>query len=125
MITMMQMEIPKGHNWENRLVKDVSMPTGSLAVMIKRHGETLIPGGDTKILAGDIIVLSVPSYESGGQEHLEEREITKKHRWCNKTIAELMVPNGTLIVLVRRGNENIIPNGQTEILEGDHVVIYS
>lgn len=31
-ITMMQMEIPEGHNWENRLVKDVSMPTGSLAV---------------------------------------------------------------------------------------------
>ena len=70
-ITMMQMEIPEGHNWENRLVKDVSMPTGSLAVMIKRHGETLIPGGDTRILAGDTIVLSVPAYESGGQEHLE------------------------------------------------------
>ena len=124
-ITMMQMEIPEGHNWENRLVKDVSMPTGSLAVMIKRQGETLIPGGDTRILAGDIIVLSVPAYESGGQEHLEEQEITKKHRWCNKTIAELRLPHGTLIVLVRRGNENIIPNGQTEILEGDHVVLYS
>ena len=123
-ITMMQMEIPEGHNWENRLVKDVSMPTGSLAVMIKRHGETLIPGGDTRILAGDTIVLSVPAYESGGQEHLEEQEITPKHRWCNKTIAELMLPHGTLIVLVRRDNENIIPNGQTEILEGDHVVIY-
>ena len=123
-ITMMQMEIPEGHNWENRLVKDVSKHTGTLSVMIKRHGETLIPGGDTRILAGDTIVLSVPAYESGGQEHLEEQEITPKHRWCNKTIAELMLPHGTLIVLVRRDNENIIPNGQTEILEGDHVVIY-
>ena len=35
-----------------------------------------------------------------------------------------MLPHGTLIVLVRRDNENIIPNGQTEILEGDYVVIY-
>ena len=35
-----------------------------------------------------------------------------------------MLPHGTLIVLVRRDNENIIPNGQTEILEGDHVMIY-
>ena len=37
----------------------------------------MIPGGDTRILAGDTIVLSVPAYESGGQEHLEEQEITQ------------------------------------------------
>ena len=95
-----------------------------LEQLLLQHGETLIPGGDTRILAGDTIVLSVPAYESGGQEHLEEQEITPTQRWCKKTIAELMLPHGTLIVLVRRDNENIIPNGQTEILEGDHVVIY-
>ena len=29
------------------------MPTGSLAIMIKRNKETIIPKGDTRILAGD------------------------------------------------------------------------
>lgn len=124
-ITMMQMYIPEGHNWENQLIRDVSMPTGSLAVMVKRAGKTIIPDGNTKILAGDTMVLSVPAYESGGHEHLEEFTITKKHRWCNKTIAELVLPNDTLIVLVKRGDDNIIPNGQTQILEDDCVVVYS
>ena len=106
-----------------------SFRTAALAEKIRRDSQTncaVLPhiSRCTRILAGDTIVLSVPAYESGGQEHLEEQEITPKHRWCNKTIAELMLPHGTLIVLVRRDNENIIPNGQTEILEGDHVVIY-
>ena len=36
-ITLMRMFIPEGHNWQNRPVKYVHMPTGSLAIMIKRN----------------------------------------------------------------------------------------
>lgn len=125
-ITMMQMYIPEGHNWAGQLVRDVSMPTGSLAVMIQRSGGgTVIPDGNTEIQAGDTMVLSVPAYESGGHEHLDEFVVSKKHRWCNKTIAELNLPHNTLIILVKRGEENLIPNGQTQILENDCVVVYS
>ena len=46
-ITLMRMFIPKGHNWENKMIKDVTMPTGSLALMIKRNKETIITRGDT------------------------------------------------------------------------------
>ena len=73
------MYIPKGHNWENRLIKDVSMPIGSLALMIKRDDETIIPRGDTLIIAEDTLILSVPSYEPGDQEHLHEDHIEKGH----------------------------------------------
>ena len=95
---MMQMEIPDGHNWENRLVKDVSMPTGSLAVMIKRHGETLIPGGDTRILAGDTIVFRPMS--PAVRNILRSRRLPQSIVGAIKTttIAELMLPHGTLIV---------------------------
>ena len=43
------------------------MPANSLAIMIKRNGDTIIPNGDTKILGGDNIILSVPSYEPSGK----------------------------------------------------------
>ena len=32
-ITLMRMYIPKGHNWENKLVREVTVPTGSLAII--------------------------------------------------------------------------------------------
>ena len=41
-ITLMRMYIPKGHNWENKHISEVHMPTGALALMIKRDDETII-----------------------------------------------------------------------------------
>jgi len=123
-ITLMRMYIPPGHNWENRCVKEVNMPTGSLALMIKRKKETIIPKGDTKILAEDNVIISVPSYEPSGRENLEEIHIEKTHDWCNKAIAELNLPANELIALIIRGEENLIPDGKTIICENDIVVTY-
>lgn len=122
--TLMRMYIPKGHNWENKCIRDVSMPTGALALMIKRKNETIITKGDTKILRGDSVILNVPSYEPNDAEELQEKQIEKSHPWCNKTIAELSLPADELIAMVIRGSETIIPDGRTEILENDVVVTY-
>lgn len=121
-ITLMRMHIPKGHNWENKSLNDINMPTNSLAIMIKRNDETIIPKGDTVILSGDSVILSVPSYEPSGQENLEEIVITKDHNWCNKHIHELNLPDNILIALIKRGNNNLIPGGDTLIHENDIVV---
>lgn len=123
-ITLMHMLIPEGHNWVNKLVKDVNVPTGSLALMIKRDKETIITRGDTRILAGDDVILSVPAYEPSEQEKLDEITITRKHPWRNHTIAELNLPPDALIAMIIRGNENLIPSGKTLICENDVIVMY-
>ena len=123
-ITLMRMFIPEGHNWQNQFIKNVAMPTGSLALMIKRNKETIIPRGDTKILAGDSVILSVPAYEPAEHEKLEEIQIDNKHSWCNHSIEELQLPPNELIALIIRGEENLIPDGKTVILENDVVVAY-
>lgn len=123
-ITLMRMYIPKGHNWENKFVSDVNMPTNSLAIMIKRNGDTIIPNGDTKILGGDSVILSVPSYEPSGKENLEEVVIDKNHSWCDKRIQDLDLPENVLIALIKRGDESLIPDGGTYIRRNDVVVTY-
>lgn len=123
-LTLMRMYIPVGHNWVNQLISQVSMPTGSLALMIKRKEETLIPRGDTRILAGDSIILSVPTFKGVSGINLRELPIDAGHNWCNKKIEELDLPDKVLIAMIKRGDENMIPRGQTVIREGDVVVIY-
>ncbi len=123
-ITLMRIFVPKGHNWANRPIKDVSLPTDSLAIMIKRAGETVIPNGDTIILEGDSVILSVPSYDASGEANLDEIKIDKNHEWCEKKIADLDIPENTLIVMVRRGDETIIPRGKTVIHKDDVVITY-
>lgn len=107
-LTLMRMFIPPGHNWENKLVEKVSMPTDSLALMIRRGEETIIPRGNTKILAGDSIIFSVPQVEDSGEINLREVTISPSHEWANKRIEELNLPPKVLIAMIRRGEENMI-----------------
>ena len=41
----------------NKLVKEIDLPKSCLLIAIKRGGRDIIPRGDTKILAGDNLVL--------------------------------------------------------------------
>lgn len=122
-ITMMRMFVPENHSWENKKLSEIALPTGSLAVMVQRGNETLIPRGDTVILANDSVILSVPPYEEEKSLKLREVYIHDDHYWCNNRICDLVLKKSLLIVMIKRGKENIIPSGATEILEGDIVVV--
>lgn len=123
-ITMIRFFIPHGHGWADKKIQEVNLPAGSLALMIKRENETVIPKGDTVLRAGDSIILSVPEYQAAGDVNLKEIVIDKFHAWNGKTIAELNLPENILIAMLKRGEENIIPRGKTKIKENDIVVIY-
>jgi cell volume regulation protein A len=117
------MHIPKGHNWVNKKIKNVHMPTGSLALMIKRGKDTIITKGDTEIFAGDDIILSVPPYTPSDNEKLEERRVDRLDEWCNRAICDLDIPDNVLITMIIRDDETVIPDGKTILLENDVVVV--
>jgi cell volume regulation protein A len=120
---LVRMHIPNSHRWVNKRIKEVHMPSGSLALMIKRGKDTIITKGDTEILAGDDIILSVPPYTPSDNEKLEERHIDRLDEWCNQAICELNIPDNVLITMIIRNEETVIPDGKTVILENDVVVI--
>lgn len=123
-ITMIRFFIPEGHGWANKKIQNISLPAGSLALMIKRDSETIIPKGDTVLKPNDSIILSVPEYQASGDVNLKEIEIDKFHEWNGKSIEDLKLPDNILIAMLKRGDENIIPRGKTIIQENDVVVIY-
>lgn len=123
-LQLTKMYIPRGHDWDKKKIKDVNMPVGTLALMIKRGKETIVTKGDTEIHAGDSIILSVPPYNTNETEVLQERVLSKKDKWCNKSIMELNLSKDQLIAMVIRGEETIIPDGNTVLQEKDVVVMY-
>jgi len=56
-------------------------------------------------------------------EQLRELVIPPESPVIHRTIVELGLPEGFLIVLVRREAESVIPNGNTEIRAGDRLVV--
>lgn len=123
-MTLMRIYIPAGHRWENKTLKKIRLPQDSLALMVRRGEETLVPKGDTRLLAGDSMILSIPACNVESDISLQEILIDKQHAWCGKAIRELDLPEHILIAMVKRGGETIIPNGSTQLLAGDIVVAY-
>lgn len=122
-IQFIQLEMGEGHPWVGRLVKDVELPPDTLLVMILRGGDTLIPKGFTEVEQDDTIILSANAYEDESTINLMEITIGQNHEWCNSTIAKLELPQDTLIIMIRRDGQAIIPSGDTEILPSDVVVV--
>lgn len=119
---LMEVHVTEGHHWINKKIKDVNIPAGSLALMIKRGTETIVPKGDTRILENDTLIMSVPKYVPEDADMLEEKRIGRKDPWCNKCISDLHLAENELIVMIIRGAETIIPNGTTVMKANDLVV---
>lgn len=122
-VSVIRFFISEGHPWAGKELSKVTLPEGSRAVMIKRDGQTIIPRGNTVIESHDSVMLSVPSCTESADLQLREVYIDHSHDWCGKKIKELNLSDKLLIVLIRRGEESLIPDGSTEIREGDTAVI--
>ena len=42
------------------------------------------------------------------------------HPWINNHVKDIVVPHGSLLIMILRGDEMIVPNGDTLILEGGY-----
>src|SRR5699024_8193792 len=85
---------------------------------VLRHGETIVPNGDVQLKVGDVIVLAGRSYFDVVGTDLLEFQINNHHNWVNKQIKNIRLERDSLIVLVLRGdNELIVPNGDTTMLD--------
>lgn len=122
-VSVIRFFISDNHPWAGKPLSEITFPDGARAVMIKRGEETIIPRGNTVIAPRDSVMLSVPACADGNELRLREVLVDSRHEWCGKKIKELSLPNNLLIVLIRRGEESLIPEGSTEICEDDTVVV--
>ncbi|MBO4788780.1 MAG: ion transporter [Lachnospiraceae bacterium] len=49
--------------------------------------------------------------------------VTNGHAWCGKHLRDIVLPPQLLLTVILRGEEQVIPNGDTEISEGDVLVL--
>ncbi|HIQ74185.1 MAG TPA: potassium/proton antiporter [Candidatus Cottocaccamicrobium excrementipullorum] len=122
-VQFISISITGNHPWAGKTVRELDLPPGSLLVFLRRGGKNFVPKGDTVIEEGDALVLSASAYTGEDDIHLREIPINQFHDWCGKTVKDLVLPKNSLIILIRRGEESIIPSGQTQILPGDLIVL--
>lgn len=57
--------------------------------------------------------------------HLNDITLTEDMLTVGNRLADMNIPKGTLVMLIKRGNEFIIPNGQIELHVGDKLLVMS
>ena len=118
-VCFVRVRVGENHPWYGKKLREVVMPKEFLAVLIIRGEETIVPGGDTVIQGGDVIVTAAPEFENRDEFGMFEEYIGKNHPWAGKAVRELELQRGTLIVMIKRKKETVVPNGAAVIEEGD------
>ena len=111
--------------WAGKCIKDLLLPRGILIAAIQRGGETVVPRGDVILKAGDRLVLCAEAHKHDENVNLREIILGRDHEWNGSAIRDLDISRQTYIVMVRRRGTMLVPNGDTKLLEGDTVILYS
>ncbi len=105
-------------------VKDFNLTFDFIVAKIERGGKTIVPRGQVVLEENDRIVLGGEKHFDQSGHDLIEFTIPSGHEWAGRSVKELSLPTDTLIVMLqRRGEDVIVPLGDTMLNEGDKVIM--
>lgn len=122
-VSFIKIKVTQEHPFAGKTLKEVVMPPGFLAVLVFRGEDSIMPNGDTRLYTGDLIVCAAPAFEDRENLTLHEVSVGKNHKWKDKKIRELDQGKGLLVIMVKRGDNILIPNGETQICKDDVLVL--
>lgn len=124
-IRFVQLRVGENHPWIDMKVKDLPLPPGLLIAAIQRRGNVVVPRGNTEILQGDFLVLGAEGYKHDIGIRLKELVLKDQSAWVGLRVSELDISRKTMIVMIRRGNKMLPPNGSTILRSGDVLLLYT
>ncbi len=125
-VHFIKIRMEKGDGWNDRMIKDLGLPSGIIIAALQRGQETLIPRGDVVVRAGDTLIIAAESLKNDSQTvNMKEVLLKKDHPWNGVAIRDLDISRQTFIVMVKRNENMIIPKGDMVLIEGDTIILYS
>lgn len=122
-VQFIQLTIPQAHYWCTKTLKELTLPPETLIVLIKRNGENIIPNGDTRLMEGDILILSATSPDKVEGVQLLEKYLDENSRYVGKYLSEIPKKENEIVIMIQRKDQIIIPHGNIKLESGDMLVI--
>lgn len=111
--------------WVGKRVKELGLPRETIIAVIQRGAEMIVPRGNVTLKSGDTIILGAESLADDQPVDLKETRVDADSLWNGVAIKDLDISRQSYIVLVKRGNNSLIPNGNLILTEGDKVIQYT
>lgn len=122
-IRFIKTHIDENHPWNQKSLLELPLPTRFLVVLILRDNQSLIPNGSTVLKKGDLIVIAAQEFTDKENLRIKEIVIDEDHHWINQTLKDIHLSKDKLIIMIKRGDKTIIPDGNTMILSDDTCVV--
>lgn len=111
--------------WVNKSISQLHLPERVIVAVVQRNHRILVSRGNLVLREDDIMVLAAESFQDKEHIHLKEIVLRKNNPWNGHRIRDLDISRHSVIVLVRRKERVMIPNGNLILREGDQVILYS
>ena len=123
--SIIKVSLSKKDGWSGQTIQELGLPTGIIVAAIQRKGEIVVPRGNVELHPGDALVLGAKSVDTDKHIDLKEMVLRSHNPWNGQRIRDLDISRQTFIVLVRRGSNVLIPNGDLTLKEGDSIILYT
>ena len=111
--------------WVGKTIVELGLPAGVIVAAIQRNRKIVVPRGSVELRAGDTLVLGAKSLGNDKHIDLKEMVLRSQNPWNGLRIRELDISRQTIIVMVRRKGNILIPNGDLVLKEGDSIILYT
>ena len=124
-IRFIKARLGENDSWVGKRIMDLDLPHGIILAAVHRDGEVQVPRGDTVLLDGDTIVLGAEPVRDHAKINLKEVVLLEKSPWNGQLVRDIDLSRQTMIVMIKRGNNVIIPRGSTRLHTGDTLVLHT
>ena len=111
--------------WVNKSIAQLHLPERVIVAVVQRNHRVLVPRGNLVLRQDDVMVLAAESFQDKEHIRLKEIILQKNNPWNGQRIRDLDISRHSVIVLVKRKERVLIPNGNLILREGDIVILYS
>ena len=111
-----------GHPYVGLQLKGLHLPQGLYTAVVLRGEDVYTPHQSLVVEEGDSLLLGTVSTEPL-ECRIEEVLLENGHSWIGRRIKDLDISRRLFVVMVKRGNKNICPQGSTLLKEGDVVLL--
>lgn len=124
-VRFIKLQLDEDDRWAGKSIEDLELSQKIIVAAVKRKEKLLVPRGDMVLHIGDTLILGAEPYEDRESIEIKEIVLQKKNSWTNKKIGDLDISRHSVIVLVKRKDKTLIPNGNMVLREGDNVFLYT
>lgn len=124
-IHFIKVTLSKKDAWAGQTIAQLGLPAGIIVAAIRRNGQIVVPRGSVELQPDDTLVLGAKSLGDDKHIDLKEMVLRSQNPWNGQRIRDLDISRQTIIVMVRRKGNVLIPNGDLVLKEGDSVILYT